>query len=160
RVAWRQRLVLEDVEASAFDAVRCQGLDHGFLVNDRAAADVDDDGSGFHDSELGVADHVPIFLGEGRGSDHVIPMPDNLFQVRGRQIALDNRIAIIRIGGNGSTQGEDAHSHGANAGGDGATDVTVADDADNLTADFLDIKRLPTSLRLIADHASKIFCEV
>src|SRR5712675_3054287 len=59
-----------------------------------------------------------------------------------------------------SLYGEDVHAHGADSGGDRATDVTVSNDTYRLAGNREHIERLPLTGHLIANHAAKIFGEI
>src|SRR5207302_11429864 len=56
--------------------------------------------------------------------------------------------------------GEDVHAHGADSGGDRATDISVSDDAHRLAGNGQNVERLPLARHLITNHAAKIFGEV
>src|SRR5712675_1267669 len=59
-----------------------------------------------------------------------------------------------------SLYGEDVHAHGADSGGDRATDVTVSNDTYRLAGNREHIERLPLAGHLVANHAAKIFSEI
>ena len=53
RIALRQRLDLEDIEARASDSAIAQGCHQGTLIDQFAAANVDKVRSGLHQDQLG-----------------------------------------------------------------------------------------------------------
>src|SRR5882757_7581544 len=152
-------LFVEYVEGCAFDFVLRKGVDHGALVDYGAAAYVDDYGGGFHGGEFGFVDQADCFGVERRGHDHVVALRQHCEALIRVVNTLRKWIGII-LRWRMALDGEDVHAHGADSGGDRATDVTVSNDTYRLAGNREHIERLPLTGHLIANHAAKIFGEI
>ena len=60
-VVGRWGLQLEDIQTSTKQVAAAQGFKQGFLVNDAASRDIDEDGILLHQCQLSSANHVMAF---------------------------------------------------------------------------------------------------
>ena len=74
-VARRDRLLLEDIETRAPDFPAVERANKSRLIDDRAAADVDDNRARLHRRKCRITDHVMGFRRERRGDHDIVAKP-------------------------------------------------------------------------------------
>mmetsp|Transcript_8704 Transcript_8704/g.30722 ORF Transcript_8704/g.30722 Transcript_8704/m.30722 type:complete len:219 (-) Transcript_8704:455-1111(-) len=105
----RQRLRLVDVERRAGDAVRCEGLEKGVLVDGGAAAQRDEDARRLHFGKLGGAAKVARLRRVRQRGDDKVGAPEQL------ELVLDSINAlreVVAFRSRAAAAGDDFHAKG------------------------------------------------
>lgn len=81
RRAGREWLFDEGIKIGTADLAAAQGVDHGWLIDNEAAPDVDEVGGGFHGLEGGGVEQFFGGGGDGEGDDEIVGLGEVVLEV-------------------------------------------------------------------------------
>src|SRR5580692_8766526 len=120
RAFGRKRLDGGYVERGAAEGAFFECADECFFIEERSAADVDETGAGFHESDLRRADQVPRFACFWGGDDDVVGVWQSFFELR----CWHDFFGVGSVAFAGAGYAPDVHLEGAGALGEFAADGT------------------------------------
>ena len=138
----RQRLLREDVERGAAEVTRAQRVDECILIDDSAAADVDEDRARVHALDAVAVDEAACLLGQRQRHDDRVGLREQLVEV-----------ALV------TPHGDDVHPECLGKAGDLAADRTEADDEHDGAAQLVDGVVVPVPVALVGEQARQALRE-
>ncbi|MNZ60895.1 hypothetical protein D3C78_789710 [compost metagenome] len=123
-----QRLLLVDIQPGAEDAFFLQRLDQRRFVDHLAAGDVDQDGAGFHQLKLALADQLAGGVGQRHHQADEIGLAEQFVEaaVARGELLFQFRLAVVAVVEHLHAEAE------VPAPGDGCADAAEAEDAELL----------------------------
>ena len=153
-VAGGERFHGEHVEGCAADFAGLECLNQGGLIDDGAAADVDDDGAGLHGGDLRGSDHAAGFGSQRSREEQVVAGGNELVELWRSETKINQAISRGEL--RAAAQGGDLHSEGAGALRGCLADASIAYDSQRFSRQHAGDEVLPHARLLLADDAAEI----